>query len=93
MSRPPIRVEDKSLLSSKWEYVLFTQSLTFSNNSGTRGGLQATVTGREMVAKKIFDVKKSDIIRKNATRKRFVAIKTNDLFTPYQYKCLKYTEF
>ena len=62
MSRPPIRVEDKSLLSSKWKYVLFTQSLTFSNNSGTRGGLQATVTSRGMVAKKIF-VKKSDVIR------------------------------
>ena len=57
MSRPPIRIEEKSLLSSKWKYVLFTQSLTFSNNSGTRGGLQATVTGRGMVAKKIFDVK------------------------------------
>ena len=57
MSRPPIRIEDKSLLSSKWKYVLFTQSLTFSNNSRTRGGLQATVTGRGMVAKKIFDVK------------------------------------
>ena len=56
MSRPPIRIEDKSLLSSKWKYVLFTQSLTFSNNSGTRGGLQATVTGRGILAKKIFDI-------------------------------------
>ena len=91
MSRPPIRIEDKSLLSSKWKYVLFTQSLTFSNNSGTRGGLQATVTGREMVAKKIFDVKKSDIIRKK--KKRFFVIKTNDSFTLYNNKCLKYTEF
>ena len=92
MSRPPIRVEDKSLLSSKWKYVLFTQSLTFSNNSGTRGGLQATVTGRGMLAKKIFDVKKSDIIR-TKRQKTFFLIKTNDLFTPYHKKCLKYTEF
>ena len=75
MSRPPIRIEDKSLLSSKWKYVLFTPSLTFSNNSGTRGGLQATVTGRGMVAKKIFDVKKSDISRKKATKKRFFCFK------------------
>ena len=69
MSRPPIRIEDKSLLSSKWKYVLFTQSLTFSNNSGTRGGLQATVTGRGMVAKKIFDVKKVRYYQKNPTKK------------------------
>ena len=71
MSRPPIRVEDKSLLSSKWKYVLFTQSLTFSNNSGTRGGLQATVTGRGMVAKKIFDVKIQILSEKYDKRKRF----------------------
>ena len=75
MSRPPIRVEDKSLLSSKWKYVLFTQSLTFSNNSGTRGGLQATVTSRGMLAKKIFDVKKSDIIRKKCDKKTFCCYK------------------
>ena len=75
MSRPPIRIEDKSLLSSKWKYVLFTQSLTFSNSSGTRGGLQATVTGRRMVAKKIFDVKKSDIIRKKRQKKKFFCYK------------------
>ena len=93
MSRPPIRIEDKSLLSSKWKYVLFTQSLTFSNNSGTRGGLQATVTGRGMVAKKIFDVKKSDIIRNKQQKKFFFVLKANDLFTPYHKKCLKYTEF
>ena len=80
MSRPPIRIEDKSLLSSKWKYVLFTQSLTFSNNSGTRGGLQATVTGRGMVAKKIFDVKKSDIIRNKQQKKFFFVLKANDLF-------------
>ena len=71
MSRPPIRIEARSLLSSKWKYVLFTQSLTFSNNSGTRGGLQATVTGRGMLAKKIFDVKKLDIIRKKAKKTFF----------------------
>ena len=71
MSRPPIRIEERSLLSSKWKYVLFTQSLTFSNNSGTRGGLQATVTGRGMLAKKIFDVKKLDIIRKKAKKTFF----------------------
>ena len=71
MSRPPIRIEERSLLSSKCKYVLFTQSLTFSNNSGTRGGLQATVTGRGMLAKKIFDVKKLDIIRKKAKKTFF----------------------
>ena len=71
MNRPPIRIEERSLLSSKWKYVLFTQSLTFSNNSGTRGGHQATVTGRGMLAKKIFDVKKLDIIRKKAKKTFF----------------------
>ena len=72
MSRPPIRIEERSLLSSKWKYVLFTQSLTFSNSSGTRGGLQATVTSRGMLAKKIFDVKKSDIIRNKQQKKFFL---------------------
>ena len=83
MSRPPIRIEERSLLSSKCKYVLFTQSLTFSNNSGTRGGLQATVTGRGMLDKKIF-VKKSDTYyQKKTTKNIFLVIKTNDLFTPY----------
>ena len=87
MSRPPIRIEERSLLSSKCKYVLFTQSLTFSNNSGTRGGLQATVTGRGMLDKKIF-VKKSDTYyQKKTTKNIFLVIKTNDLFTPYHNKC------